>query len=143
MADRSGGGYGYGPAAGATGGPQVKPTRLKPPKYIRLSEPELDALWNRAGHELAGSLYLLLIGQSVFRGKYAGEVLTKYAILQSLLRVPKPERGQWPAAPTTKRVRIALAALEAAGLVGRDCQANEAQGQLRCWLPHRVEIRSP
>ena len=133
----------FGPAAGASGGAPVKQTRLRPPKYLRLTEPELDALWNRAGHELAGSVYLLLIGGSVFSGKRAGEFLGSYARLQALLRVPKPERGQWPLPPSTKRLRNALQALESIGLIGRDRQANQAQGQLRCWLPHRLSNRSP
>jgi hypothetical protein len=130
----------YGPAAGAPGGADPKPTRLRAPKFLRMSGAELDALWNRTGHELAGSLYLLLIGGSVFTGKHAGEFLGSYARLQALLRPPKPERGQWAAAPTTKRVRGALAALEAAGLVERDAADNQAQGQLRLRLPHRAGV---
>jgi hypothetical protein len=42
-----------------------------------------------------------------------------------------------------KRVRTALAALEAAGLVERDTSANALQGQLRLQLPHRIGNRSP
>lgn len=132
----------FGPAAGASGGPEPKPTRLRAPSFVRLTQPELDALWNRTGHELAGSLYLLLIGGSVFKGHEAGTFLGSYARLQSLLRPPKPERGQWPAPPTMKRVRTAIAALESAGLVARDHAANEAQGQLRLQLPHRMRNRS-
>jgi hypothetical protein len=125
------------PAAGASGGPQVRPTRLRAPSFLRLSGPELDALWNRAGHELAGSIYLLLIGGSVFAGKYAGTGLATYAQLQALCRPPRPERGQWAPPPTLKRVRTALAALESAGLVARDGESNAMQGQLRFRLPHR------
>lgn len=138
--DRTQGAHGYGPAAGASGGPTPKPTRLRPPQFVRLTGAELDALWNRTGHELAGSLYLLLIGGSVLAGKHAGEFLGTYARLQALLRPPRPERGQWAAPPTLKRVRGALAALEAAGLVARDAVANEAQGQLRLILPHRTGV---
>lgn len=133
----------YGPAAGAPGGATPKLTRLRPPTYLRLSGPELDALWNRTGHELAGSLYLLLIGGSVFSGKKAGEFLGSYARLQALLRPPQPERGQWAPPPTLKRVRGALAALEAAGLVARDAAANQAQGQLRLRLVMRGDTRTP
>lgn len=136
----------YGPAAGAVGGAVPKITRLVPPAFLRLTGPELDALWNRTGHELAGSLYLLLIGGSVFKGPHAGEFLGSYARLQALLRPPKPEKGQWAPPPTTKRVRVALEALEAAGLVERDCSANQAQGQLRLLLVHRrpaAPVRAP
>lgn len=132
----------YGPAAGASGGPAPKPTRLRAPKFLRLTGAELDALYNRCGHELAGSIYLLLLGGCVLAGKHAGEFLGSYARLQSLLRPPKPERGQWPSAPSLKRVRTALGALEAAGLVARDCGENQAQGQLRLQLTHRSGNRS-
>lgn len=131
----------FGPAAGASGGAVPKPTRLVPPTYVRLGGPELDALWNRTGHELAGSLYLLLIGGSVFKGPQAGQFLGTYARLQALLRPPKPERGQWAAPPTLKRVRTALDALEGAGLVERDATNNQAQGQLRLTLPHRAPAK--
>lgn len=142
MTDRTGkgGSYGYGPAAGASGGPTPRPTRLKAPKFIRLGFNELHALYNLTGHELAGSIYLLLVGGSVLAGKHAGEFLGSYARLQSLLRPPKPERGQWPAPPTLKRVRTALAALEQAGLVGRDAEANQAAGQLRLRLLMREGV---
>lgn len=128
----------FGPAAGASGGAVPRITRLVPPAFIRLTGPELDALWNRTGHELAGSLYLLLIGGSVFKGPQAGQFLGSYARLQALLRPPKPERGQWAPPPTLKRIRTALDALEGAGLVGRDHSANQAQGQLRLQLLHRT-----
>lgn len=131
----------FGPAAGASGGAVPKPTRLVPPTYLRLSAQELDALWNRTGHELAGSLYLLLIGGSVFKGPQAGQFLGTYARLQSLLRPPKPERGQWALPPSLKRVRTALAALEGAGLIERDATNNQAQGQLRLTLPHRAPAK--
>lgn len=131
----------FGPAAGASGGAVPKLTRLVPPTYLRLGGPELDALWNRTGHELAGSLYLLLIGGSVFKGPQAGTFLGSYARLQALLRPPKPERGQWALPPTLKRVRTALAALESAGLIERDAENNQAQGQLRVLLPHRMPPR--
>lgn len=127
----------YGPAAGAPGGAAPRLTRLLAPTFIRLSQEELNLLWNVTGHELAGSVYLLLIGGSVFKGKHAGEFLGSYARLQALLRPPKPERGQWAAAPTAKRVRGAVDALEAAGLVHRDAAANQAQGQLRLHLTLR------
>lgn len=133
----------YGPAAGASGGRAPYVTRLRPPAFLRLGQAELDALFNRTGHELAGSLYLLLLGGSVLAGKDAGTFLGSYARLQALLRPPKPERGQWPAAPSLKRVRTALAALESAGLVGRDHAANAAQGQLRLQLLHRVSTARP
>jgi hypothetical protein len=132
----------YGPAAGAPGGATPKPTRLKAPRYVRLGEAELHALFNLVGHELAGTVYLLLIGGSVFAGKNAGEFLGSYARLQALCRPPKPERGQWPSPPTTKRLRTCLDALEAVGLVERDRGSNQAQGQLRLRLPHRAGIRS-
>lgn len=115
-----------------------KITRLVPPAFVRLTGAELDALWNRTGHELAGSLYLLLIGGSIFKGPQAGQFLGSYARLQALLRPPKPERGQWALPPTLKRIRTALAALEGAGLVWRDPTNNQAQGQLRLTLLHRA-----
>lgn len=125
------------PAAGAKGGATPRVTRLQAPTFLRLQQDELNALWNRAGHELAGSVYLLLIGGSVFKGPQAGEFLGSYARLQALLRAPQPERGQWAPPPTVKRVRGAIAALEAAGLVHRDADANQAQGQLRLYLTLR------
>lgn len=127
----------YGPAAGASGGAIPRVTRLRAPAFIRLQQAELDALYNLCGHELCGTLYLILIGGSVFKGPTAGEFLSTYAFLQALLRPPKPERGQWAPAPSLKRVRTALAALEAAGLVHRDTAANAAQGQLRLHLTMR------
>jgi hypothetical protein len=135
----------YGTGAGRPGGRDPFPTRLKAPKFIRLTEPELSALFNRTGHELAGSVYLLLLAGSVLdmRHSSAGEFLGSYPRLQALLRPPKPERGQWAPAPTAKRVRGALDALEAAGLIGRDKDANKAQGQLRLRLLMREGIRSP
>jgi hypothetical protein len=122
--------------------PAPKPTRLKAPLYARLSGAELHALYNLAGHELAGSTYLLLIGQSVLNGKYAGHVLTSYPTLQSLLRPPRPERGQWPAAPSLKRVRTCMEALERAGLIDRDKGWNKVGKQLRCRLTLRIDSRS-
>lgn len=128
----------HGPAAGAPGGATPRLTRLLAPTFIRLQQDELDALFNRTGHELAGSVYLLLIGGSVFKGPEAGQFLGSYARLQALLRPPRPERGQWAPPPTLKRVRGAIAALEAAGLVHRDAEANQAQGQLRLHLTLRT-----
>lgn len=127
----------HGPAAGAPGGATPRPTKLLPPEFIRLQRGELHALFNLAGHELAGSVYLLLIAGSVFKGKHAGEFLGSYARLQALLRPPRPERGQWAPPPTLKRVRGAIDALQAAGLVHRDAEANQAQGQLRLQLTLR------
>lgn len=137
--DRSSGSH-FGPAAGESGGAMPKPTRLKAPNFIRLGAAELDALWNRTGHELAGTVYLLLIAGSVFTGKRSGEFLGSYARLQALCRPPKPERGQWAPPPSRKRMRSALAALEAAGLIVRDADDNQAQGQLRLRLVHRVSV---
>lgn len=128
----------HGPAAGAPGGAVPRPTRLHAPTFIRLQQEELHRLWNIAGHELAGSTYLLLIGGSVFKGKHAGEFLGSYARLQALLRPPRPERGQWAPPPTLKRVRGAIDALQAAGLVHRDAESNQAQGQLRLYLTLRA-----
>lgn len=128
----------YGPAAGASGGPALLPAkRLHVPEFLRYTREEMHAIVNLAGHELAGSLYLLLCIASVFKGPTAGEVLTKYATLQAALRPPRPERGQWAPAPTLKRIRTALAALEAVGLVHRDTDRNAAQGQLRMYLTLR------
>lgn len=128
----------YGPAAGASGGAPVRPAKtLWCPDFLAWQKPEIHAVLNLAGHELAGSLYFLLCVGSTFKGPTAGEVLTTYAHLQAALRPPKPERGQWVPAPTLKRVRTALAALEGAGLVHRDAERNAAQGQLRLYLSMR------
>lgn len=127
----------HGPAAGASGGAPTRPTRLRAPKFVTLQQEELNLLWNVARHELAGSLYLLLIGGSVFKGPERGQFLGSYARLQELLRPPKPERGQWAPLPSLKRVRTCLASLEAVGLVHRDESGNQAQGQLRLQLTLR------
>jgi hypothetical protein len=121
---------------------QPKPTRLKAPKFATLSGAELHRLFNVAGHELAGSTYLFLLGQSVLAGKYKGYVHTSIDTLRSLLRPPKPEKGQWPAAPSVQRVRTCLSALEKAGLIERDAAQNAALKQLRMWLTQRRETRS-
>lgn len=127
----------HGPAAGASGGRDPFPTRLRAPAFLRFTQQELDALYNRSGGGLALGLYLVLCGGSVFKGPTAGEVLTTYGFLQGLLRAPKPERGQWAAPPSLKTVRTALAALESAGLVHRDAERNASQGQLRLYLTLR------
>lgn len=128
----------FGPAAGASGGATPLPAkRLHVPEFLRYTRQEMHAIVNLAKHELAGGLYLLLCIGSVFKGPTAGEVLTTYAHLQAALRPPKPERGKWAPEPTLKRVRTALAALEAVGLVHRDTERNAAQGQLRLYLSMR------
>jgi hypothetical protein len=128
----------FGPAAGASGGAAPLPAkRLHVPEFLRYTRAEMHAVVNLAGHELAGSLYLLLCIGSVFKGPTAGEVLTTYAHLQAALRPPQPERGKWAPAPTLKRVRTALAALETVGLMHRDTERNAAQGQLRLYLSMR------
>lgn len=132
----------YGPAAGDTGGAPVKPTRLKAPKFATLQQAELHRLFNLVGHQLGGTVYLFLLGQSVLAGKDKGHVLTSIPALQSLCRPPKPEKGQWPAPPSRKTLRTCLDALERAELLHRDKAQNEAQGQLRLWLTQRVENRS-
>lgn len=133
----------YGPAAGSPGGRSVLPPKMhNPPDYIRLTKPELHALINVARHELAIGVYVILITGTVFGGKYAGTGAGHYQSLQALLRPPRPEKGQWAPAPSRKRLRTCLDALEAAGLLGRDKASNQAQGEFRYWLPHRVATRA-
>lgn len=136
----------FGPAAGAAGGRNPFPVpRQFAPEFLTLSHVELEAMWNKCGNAVAERMYPRLAGRAVFKGPRKGFVegptghpLT-YAWLQEVLRPPKPEKGQWPAGPTLKQIRTALDALQAAGLIARDRSANQAQGQLHLFLPHRAD----
>lgn len=121
----------------------LPPKRWRAPSFIKLSFEEIDALLNRVKHELGGSVYLALVAQSVFTGAAAGSVLTSYDTLRSILRPPKPERGRWALAPSTKTVRTCMQALEDSGLIARDKAWNETGKQLRCQLLRRGGKSSP
>lgn len=136
----------YGPAAGAKGGAEVLAApRQYAPEFLTLTHVEIDALWNKTGNGLAERLYPRLAGRAAFKGprkgwveNATGQPLT-YAHLQAVLRPPKPAQGQWPLGPTLKQIRTALDALEAAGLIVRDRNRNQAQGLLQLFLPHRAD----
>jgi hypothetical protein len=136
----------YGPAAGAKGGATVLPMpRQYAPEFLTFTHAELEALWNKAGNGLAERLYPRLAGRAAFKGPRKGWVESAtghpltYAHLQAVLRPPKPEKGQWPLGPSLKQIRTALDALEAAGLIVRDRNRNQAQGLLQLFLPHRAD----
>lgn len=121
-----------------------RPARLKPPPLLVIRGPELDAIWNKACHELGHTVYAALCMASTLdqASPNAGHFLTSYKRLQDLLRRPKPEKGQWKAAPTRKTLRGVIEALEGAGLVWRDKTANQDTQQLRGVLLMREKKRS-
>lgn len=137
------------PAPKTKGRPRVeegtpRPARIKVPPLLVLRGDELNAIWNNACHELGAPVYQALCMASTLdqASPQAGHFLVSYKRLQDLLRRPKPEKGQWKAAPTRKTLRGAVDALESAGLVWRDKTANQDTQQLRGVLLMREKKRS-
>lgn len=104
------------------------PVTLFAPEFIRFDQVELSKLLNQLRDPLCIALYFLICTQCNFK---TGELITNYPRLIELCTPPAPERGRRMAAPTLKQVRRALDWLQAARLVLRNLEANEAQGTLR------------
>lgn len=108
-----------------------KPAGLRVPKFVTLTQRELNVLLNidRTGAVL--QVYMLLLCHSEFE---TGHILTNYARLEELTTPPMREKGGRRGGLSSDQIQRVIRRLIEYGLVKRNPEKNEAQGMLRLYV---------
>lgn len=108
-----------------------KPSGLRAPRFITLTQREIVTLLHvdRGGRAL--QIYMLLLCISDFK---TGQILSSYDYLEDMTNEPMREKGGRRKQFSRDQIRRIVARLIEYGLVKRNAQSNEAQGQLRLYV---------
>ncbi len=107
------------------------PSGVRAPKFVTLLQRELVTLLHVDRTAAAMQVYMLLLCISDFK---TGQILTSYDYLEEMTQPPKREKGGRRGGLSRDQIRRIVARLIEYGLVKRNAQSNEAQGQLRLYV---------